>query len=203
MTGQARGKGLNLTMRNLRSFLATTTSLMLLACGGTHYVPPEKAEMSSTAFEVVVPYSFDATWQKVLNHVLRERYFIETYDRASETITVSFGRSDPGRFADCGLFYASPLLAYPAWQRELNALMQIRLNRVSPNETEVTTKATYTLDGYVFNVLDGKALMKKRAKWSFETGSFDERLFDDEFGEVACKPTHAAERAVIEAVLAE
>ena len=203
MAVQVRDKYVNSITRNLRSYFTATTLLVLSACNAINYSPPEKAERSLMEFEAVVPYSFDATWRKVLSHVLRERYFIETYDKASETITVSFGRSNPSHFADCGLVSASPLLAYPDWRREFNAVMYIRLTRMSPSETEVTAQATYDLYGRVLLIIDSQRIRDKRARWIFETGSFDEQMFYEDFGEVTCKPTHAAERGVIEAVLAE
>ena len=178
-----------------------TNIMMLIGCSKVTYSPPGKLEPEMAEFAKVVSQPFEETWQKLVSHVLQERYMIDTYDKASGSMTFSFGHFKPSRFVDCGVFIRGsssyPFLDLPHARRELEVQMYVRLDRNTAGETRIIAQAVYNI--YYRSYWYFKGVEMVAAQWEFETGGSDEQ-FVGESRLVECRSTYAAERGVIEAV---
>jgi hypothetical protein len=147
---------------------------------------------------------FDQTWQKLIEYAAGTFFAIESYEKESGLMTLSFSSSQPSQFVDGGYFkfsnlttsfdgnYVDYLAQY--YGGKLEGKMNIALIRASDNQTRVTVNARY-----VYSCLQNT--------WAFNSGGSStirvEGAANGTSDTRTLVPTHFAEQSVLKALEAK
>ena len=188
-----------------------TMGSLLIGCAVSNtYIPPTPID-STEPYVVTVDKSFDETWTALIDHVSGSFFAVETYEKASGFITLSFGVSKPEQFIDCGEIdyrshnkaenFTGPYAAFWAMRHprvRLSGAMNIRVKSLAEEKTLVRVNARYIFD-----------------RWTFDSGTEDTQIFtmkitgkDWSTGQTlppiaekrTCRPTYVAEQMILTAV---
>ena len=139
----------------MRGLLLGFGAVMLSGCALT-YQPPTEQPVDNT---ILVSKSFDEAWEDLLEFTSQTFFSIDNLERDSGFINLNFNPTPASEFADCG-FASVPANPYnPASPFEgsyveyvelaagaqLEGSMNILLQEVGPNQTEVSVNARYGL----------------------------------------------------------
>lgn len=177
-------------------------SLSLAGCAAT-YRPPT-TNLDKSAYSKTVDMPFDQTWQKLIEYAAGTFFAIESYEKESGLMTLSFSSSQPSQFIDGGYWKFSNLTAsfdgnyvdYLAQYHggKLEGKMNIVLIRASDAQTRVTVNARYVYscppNTWAFDS-GGSATISVVGKTA---GTADTRTL---------VPTHFAEQSVLKALEAK
>jgi len=163
-------------------------SLCLLFPACASYTPPPPLGISQ--YDQVVDANFGATWEALIDYTAATYFTIESFEKDSGLMTLSFGAGDPGRFVDCGLWKFQGYNGNYAARAggTLKSRMNIRVRPIDARRTSVRVNANY--------------LFKYSGEtWNFNTGeSVTVRVTDAARGtqpERTCQPTHQAEADIL------
>ena len=85
---------------------ALVFALVAVGCSRASYTPPPSIT-PPTSHEVIVQQGVEDTWTNVIDYASRNYFSIETYEKASGLMTLSFGSSEPWNYIDCGQLIAT------------------------------------------------------------------------------------------------
>lgn len=193
---------------NLRCHPLLTSSLLaalLTACATGSYTPPV-ASVEMKQHERIVNKPFDETWTSLVDYASRAFFSIDTFEKASGLMTLSFGSSEPWRYIDCGQFKAQaaskvidmPYVKYVTERRQgkLDGRMNILVKPVGAN-TLVRVNARYIY------IVPAQPSIPAHS-WTFDSGGEATVTIPDPVpGSIptrTCRPTYAAEKEILEAV---
>jgi len=180
----------------------------LLGCATGTYTPPQAAA-EPPQYERVVKKSFDDTWTSLIDYTSQAFFGIDRFEKASGLMTLNFGSSEPARFIDCGHMKAQgaaqsidmPYAKYvnDRFGAKLDGKMNIVVRSLDPKRTLVRVNARY-----IFIVPAQTLPQIPSQTWTFDSGG---EATIHVLGATAgtsptrtCRPTYAAERAVLDAV---
>lgn len=192
-------------MRTTKTTLSAVLAWALSACATGTYTAPGKHD-SLYDRERIVYKSFDETWGSLVEYTSKAFFGIDNVEKSSGLITLSFGSSEPERFIDCGhfKFEGTGRLAELNSDSSYVEFLRIRygatfagkmnlfVKAIQPNETMVRVNARYVLsvpreETYAFDS-GGESTLKLR------------NPIDGTPPTRTCRPTYAAEKAVLEAL---
>jgi hypothetical protein len=182
-------------MRHLVQACSAAGLFILAGCAGRiDYVPPRPPGLGANS--VVIDQPRDAVWARLVPALSREFFVINTIERASGLINVSYS-GDPSRYIDCGtvnsfvsnargernysVAIASPHANYETMENgqlfaiehrmRLEGRVNIVVEELSPRQTRVSANARYiaTRNVRVVNMGAGAAHTSE-ATASFNTG---------------------------------
>lgn len=121
------------------------------------YTPPIESPSDSDELRAIVPRSYDETWTDLVDAVASTFFSVKNFEKASGLLTLEYDSLIPGSYVDCGRWktlYSNgevesdvPYLDRPfdpETQRiSINARINLRVEEVSPNATEVEVTALY------------------------------------------------------------
>jgi len=180
----------------------------LIGCATGTYTPPQDAAQPPQ-YETVVNKSFDDTWSSLIDYTSQAFFGIDRFEKASGFMTLNFGSSEPARFIDCGHMNAQGAgqsidMPYAKYLNErfgakLDGKMNLVVRSVDPNQTLVRVNARY-----IFIAPAQTQPRTPSQTWTFDSGG---EATVTVAGALAgtiptrtCRPTYAAERAVLNAV---
>ena len=149
----------------MRTSFFSIISLCLLLVGCETYTPPNFSSFTSSR---TVEFSYDDTWEKLvgyskelLEYSNAEHFIIDSLEKESGLITLSFEPSNPSRYVTGGFVeaktagFAGDWVDYMMLYRgaSLSSKMNIIIKKVSENRTKVTVNARYTLTSLGFNMV--------------------------------------------------
>jgi hypothetical protein len=153
--------------------------------------------------------SFDETWASLVDYTSQAYFGIDRFEKASGLMTVNFGSSEPAHFVNCGRMKAQTLAdtvdqPYAQYLNErfaarLDGKMNIIVRSLAPRRTLVRVNARY-----VFATPAQTQPAAPSQTWTFDSGGEATlRVAGAASGTIptrTCRPTYAAERAILEAV---
>ncbi|MGH2359949.1 MAG: hypothetical protein ACRDGM_05335 [bacterium] len=180
----------------------------LFGCATGTYTPPQAA-VQPPQYERVVNRSFDDTWSSLIDYTSQAFFGIDRFEKASGLMTLSFGSPEPERFIDCGHMKAQAAaqsidMPYARYVNErfgatLNGKMNIVVRSLDPKRTLVRVNARY-----IFIVPPQTQPQTPAQTWTFDSGGEATiRVAVATSGTIptrTCRPTYAAERAILDAV---
>ena len=163
----------------------------LAACTGNllmGYEQPKSAPPPIT--EVLVEKPFGQAWEDLASIVSATDFLhVRGSDRDTGLFTVAFGWGDTsGRFVDCGTMKEGDERKPPYFFGTYTAVMKVNVVAQGSSHTRIKVRATY-----------------ESKDWKFSTGESG-AYFDFEFIAApwlivgSCRPTHLAERTVIDGI---
>ena len=195
----------------------TTMAVPISSCAvpqtSAHYAPPETAP--PWANEIVLNATYDQVWEALIDHASSTFFAIDTFERDSGLMTLSFGASDVDRFIDCGYIaiwqgnsgtlFDGPYLEYIQgnFDNRLQGQMNIVVRPRGGFQTEVRVNARY-----VYTVTADSWTGSRPMVFSFDSNGTDTVAVDPraQLGGSAsqrtCQPTSVAENSVIEGIQA-
>ncbi len=189
--------------------IAFITIFVVTSCAGSGtYTPPQPAS-APNQYEATVSKSFDDTWTAIIDYASQTYFAIDHFEKASGLLTLSFGSADPAKFIDCGQWKAPDLRAgsmpYATYLRDvygakLDGKMNLVVRSAGSGRTVVRVNARY-----IFSMPGNPSLNLVQRNWVFDSGGESSLgVSGDSEENVAsartCRPTYAAERAVLQAV---
>ena len=177
------------------------------------YAPPETTP--PRANEIVLNATYDQTWEALIDHASSTFFAIDTFERDSGLMTLSFGASDVDRFIDCGnitirqgdvaVVFDGPYLEYIQgnFRNQLQGQMNIVVRPQGTFRTEVRVNARY-----VYTVTADPRAGSPPMVFSFDSNGSDtvvvdpRALFGGAISRRTCQPTSVAENSVIEGIQA-
>ena len=161
------------------------------------YQPPSTEVQPRSSFERTINTAYDRAWEAIIDYVSESFFAIESYEKDSGLITLSFGSARPEVYVDCGhLQYerqqrpgvvisrqGGPFVAHLREQFDgsLTGRLNISARAVSETATRVRVNARSVLSSTV-------------GTWAFDSGSAGT------VGDRTCVPTGAAEGAILSGV---
>jgi hypothetical protein len=186
----------------IRWSLALGLPLLLVGMTGcATYTSPVATQ--PPVFVKTMNKSFDETWTDLMNYTSQTFFGIDSAEKTSGLLAISFGSAQPSRFIDCGLRDNE---SYADWaQQKRSATLQGKMNVVvkalEPGRTQIRVNARYSF-AYSSLVVSGTTL--PGGTWNFNSGEdATVAMVSPLTGAMVtrtCRPTYAAERAVLDAV---
>jgi len=187
----------------MRYFTLLIIVLVFTGCASApKYVGPDPSSASKTSVNIARTY--DETWSRLIQYASQRFFAIDDYEKESGLMTLSFS-GDPNRFINCGTVgTGSDQKSYVDWWNSLSyasADFSGRMNIVVQEEAEENTLIEVSTR-YVFTVDNSQSVFE----WVFNTGGSDTLiappagLGDGAGGQRTCRPTHQAERLILEGV---
>jgi hypothetical protein len=184
------------------------TSVVLTGCNSFDYKGPQGT--SPKANEVVAKMTFDAAWDRLIDHASKTFFSIENFEKQSGLLTLSFGADQASRFIDCGhvdartggATFSGPYADYVTRQLggSLTGKMNLLVQRVSATETKIRVNARYML--YAPASIQPYAT-QPATTWAFDTGGASTQAVANPLNPSAptrsCIPTGAAEAEILKA----
>jgi hypothetical protein len=182
-----------MSLRNALLLLTIT-----FACGCSTYRPPPTPEHADNAVDLNEP--FDRVWSNLIDCVSGTYFGIETHERASGLITLSFGLANPSQFVTGGYFksgrvnFEGDYVDYltQLWSGRLTGKMNIVAKDLGNSRTRLTVNAVYTFSAVFPDGTD---------TWSFDSRQCaTNRVTNPSAGTSATRticPTGKAEKDII------
>ncbi len=180
----------------------------VLACATAQYQPPA-ASGSAEDSQREIDLSYDEVWERLVQFTAGTYFGIDNFEKESGLMTLSFGAEDPGRFVDGGRWkstapafegnYVDYLARYQNGQ--LTGRMNIVVTELASNRTRVRVNARYVFSSVVVDPYTSQRITNS---WSFNTGTADTAsVANAAMGTPptrTLRPTHAAEREILDAI---
>jgi len=183
-------------------------ALLVSGCGVTtpDYTTPSAPDYDQTS--VTVEEGFDSTWDGLIQFTSQRFFAIDSYEKDSGLMTLSFS-SDPARFVDCGTISTDGPPAYEGdyiqWFQEtprrsisLDGRMNLTVQETTEEETRIGVNVRYVVTAQAG---------PQTINFNFNTdGSDTQQVTANSFGATesrTCRPTHEAERVIVEGVQEE
>jgi len=177
--------------------------LLVLSCASAKYTPP--AAVSSTSISsrttATVDKPFDEVWTGLIEFASSTFFGIDTFEKDSGLLTLSFGAKNAEEFVDCGEwesevpltgdYYRGSYVGYTQQQgARLDGKMNVFLKALEENKTFVRVNARYvfTVSPNVVFVFDSGGDATLRVQSAYR-GMPPTRT---------CRPTYEAEREIID-----
>jgi hypothetical protein len=172
-------------------------SLIGMAGCAVEFTPP--THQNRPRYEVTYRATFNEVWDKLIEYSSQTFYGLDTINRDSGLITLSFSVENVGMVADCGMVteggLTMPALDYLAMDTpgivdllEFSGRINILVQDVSPDLTAVRVTARYVIQ---YDVPRAGI----HAVWSFSSGGRDT---ETAFGQnVTCQPTYVVETSIL------
>lgn len=207
------------------SFLLVLFSIYGSACASVtaSYSPPPALKDNTSEWSRSIAKPYDDVWRALVSHISSTFFAIENFEKDSGLMTLSFGTSDIGAFVDGGHWqykeskgmdlatgkqvgmdinfdgnYATFISQYR--NASLSGKMNLFVRQTSATSTEVRVHARYLVSMRTANAPAGYV----EESWSFDTGGFDTIVVSSPIkgtsAERTLRPTHKAERAILDAV---
>ena len=172
------------------------------------YIPPN---IDDTNFKnpVITNKNFDETWTSVINFVNESFFKIESLEKDSGLLTLSFGSKEAEKFIDCGdfeytLFFTGEEFkgSYIDYAKSgllavLEAKMSINIKKIDNESTNISINTNYT---YSTQHALGYYDPKLNQTYSFESGGYQTiDVINPIKGSIptrTCKSTNFAENAI-------
>lgn len=171
---------------------------IITACTSVNYVAP--SQYDDVELSKVINTDFDDTWTSIIDYASSSFFGIDTFEKSSGLITLTFGTQNPELYADCGDFTASGLVSFDGKYMEWIALndgnlmgrMNITARAINEQETQIRVNA-----GYVITFPTDQRIVT----WNFNSGGSDtQRFYSGNWIERTCVSTGEAERLIIQAI---
>lgn len=183
-------------MKKYLLFALLSTSILFLACG-PKYSPPTLYDTQQIE-GYTLNKNFDTVWSALIEYISGSFFGIESFEKESGLLTLSFGSSDPSEFIDCGNVevgnYNGPFVdvfdTFPAADSRLTGKMNLFVKKIGLNKTKIFVKSRY-----VFFANDGAVSQT----WSFDTNGSDTKSMNA-LPSVTCKSTNKAEKTILEGI---
>lgn len=177
------------------------------ACSTVNYVAPEQYE--DIELNKVINRSFDDTWSSIIDYASASFFGIDTFEKSSGLITLTFGTQNPELYADCGDFSADYWTGlvnegqvtfegnYMEWIARnggnLSGSMNITARSLDDQETQIRVNAGYLI---TYPTEQGTHT------WNFSTGGGDTSMVMSQGrrAERTCVSTGEAEKLILEAI---
>lgn len=196
------------SLRGVRLTALLASVAGLLGCATGTYAPPQAAAQPPQ-YERVVNKSFDETWTSLIDYTSQAFFGIDRFEKASGLMTLNFGSSEPARFIDCGHMKAQaaaqsvdmPYARYlnERFNAKLDGKMNIVVRSLDPKRTLVRVNARY-----IFIAPAQTQPQTPVQTWTFDSGGEATVAVAGALAGTiptrTCRPTYAAERAVLDAV---
>jgi len=148
--------------------------------------------------QITVDQNFDNTWKDMVEYISTSYFGIESFEKDSGLLTLSFGAENPGRYIDCGTIsgpnFKGQTTEVGNIGRGANHLLEGRmnvfLNSNSPNVTTVRVTARY-----VYTLNDGRF----EQVWAFNTNTSDTKSLNAADG-ITCLSKQVAEQELLEGI---
>jgi hypothetical protein len=115
------------TLATLAALTLTTGQAQARLIDGDQVYTPPATALPTGAGTRDYPASFDKTWKAVVAHLSDTAFVIDTIDKASGLIAISFSLPDAREDVDCG--------SVTSWVKNLRGRRDYQFNAASPNET--------------------------------------------------------------------
>jgi len=170
--------------------------LLLGACSVN--VSQPTTQLKQDPNEITINQNFDDTWEDMVEYISTSYFGIESFEKDSGLLTLSFGAENPGRYIDCGMISGPNFkgqttevgnLGRGAYH-QLEGRMNVFINSQNPNVTtvRVTARYVYTLNDGAFNQV-----------WAFNTNTSDTKSLNAANG-ITCLSKQVAEQELIEGI---
>jgi hypothetical protein len=194
-------------------------TLLMVGCATPKfgYTPPVPEKYKNS---IVMPYGYDDAWKKLIAAASQSFYAIDTYEKDSGLMTLSFGSGNINAYIDCGTMATNdaseayvPRLQNAGYSADLNGKMNLLVQSESDSSTRVTVNARYIFRihgvSQQYNAFTGQTSFNRLDEtWSFDSNSVGTNTIhasDAAQGissQRSCQPTGKVENDVIDAILA-
>jgi hypothetical protein len=177
------------------------------------YTPPASDAAAENNWSRTIARPFDQVWSALVEHVAQSFFGIESFEKASGLMTLAFGASDIGEFVDGGQWnynqsagadpqgrpipsrkFTGNYADYVAEEGgSLSGRMNLIIKDLGDGTTQVTVRARYVVSCPIL-----------RCTWTFNTGGQQTILMNNPSPGTpqarTLRPTHAAEKSILQAV---
>jgi uncharacterized protein YceK len=177
---------------------------LLSGCATANYTAPE--HLTQQELSTTIDRNFDSVWTAIIDHVSASFFSIDSFEKNSGLIVVTFGADNIYDFVDCGDHEAEwtgegyqrhsfngPYAEFLYLYRDgrLTGRLNITARPTNDSQTIVRVNARYVLQ-------------TSFSTWSFDTNSSESidvyRDNPNRTGIRTCQPTHLAESTILDAV---
>jgi hypothetical protein len=179
--------------------LKVALCLLLLNLGCAPIYTAPNVPTGAIQNEITIDKPFQEVWSAVIDHATSTFFGVESFEKESGLMTLSFGARNPAQFIDCGWLKTTNLANYDgtalqAIQREATATsLSGRMNVVVRAETPTRTRLRANAR-YVFQAQG----QHSRPTWTFESNTSDTQKVGTVM--VTCRPTNNAEQDILKGV---
>jgi len=177
------------------TFIYIITTFLIYSCSSAQYIAPNERQQYENI--VTIQNSFDDTWAAIIDYSSSSFFAIETVEKSSGLITLSFGTQNPEAYVDCGLFNASGLVNFNGNYMEYMSLngasligkMNISARSIDSLTTSIRINTLYNISYNTYN-------------WNFSTGNKDIQLVNNQGKREArtCLSTREAENNILNGI---
>ena len=179
------------------TFIYIITTFSIYSCSSAQYIAPNERQQYENT--VTIQNSFDDTWAAIIDYSSSSFFAIETVEKSSGLITLSFGTQNPEAYVDCGLFNASGLVNFNGNYMEyisrngasLIGKMNISARSIDSLTTSIRINTLYSIN---YPSIGGG--------WNFTTGNKDIQLVNNQGKREArtCLSTREAENNILNGI---
>lgn len=183
----------------MRTVTILLFGLLLAGCATTNYTQPDTYENAENT--ITIDADLDTTWNAIIDYASSAFFGIDSFEKSSGLITLTFGADHPGAFVDCGYFKVSGLITfddtYASWiytnGGRLDGRMNITARPAGENQTEIRVNSRYVVH---YQTDQGNYT------WSFNTGSEDSQTVSNQAKRETrtCRATGEAEENILTGV---
>lgn len=191
----------------MKKLLLMMLVFSIYSCASYNYLAP--AQYDDIQLSKVINKDFDDTWSSIIDYSSTSFFGIDTFEKSSGLITLTFGTQNPELYADCGDFSASYWTGildegqvtfegnYMEWiarnGANLSGRMNITAKSLNEQETQIRVNAGYLI---TYPTEQGTHT------WNFSTGGGNTSMFMSQGRRVerTCVSTGVAEKLILEAI---
>ena len=180
-------------------------ALALAGCASKSHTPPvEKQHQEKLSATVNMP--FDTAWQALMDYACSSFFVIDTFDKISGVIKLSFGGSQAHEFIDCGTIkedtpefkYSGPYTRFLEQYADakLQGKMTLIVKELGPKKTSIRATGSYTF----------MANLTEPAAWIFTSDTSStltlsaEQSMRDSTQTRSCQSNSRAEKKIIQII---
>lgn len=164
-----------------------------------NYLAP--AQYDDIQLSKVINKDFNDTWSSIIDYSSSSFFGIDTFEKSSGLITLTFGTQNPELYADCGNFTTIGAITfdgnYMDWIAQnggnLRGRMNITARALDEMETEIRVNAGYVIS---YQTQEGYY------SWNFNSGGVDSEMVMTQGSRETrtCVSTGVAEKLILEAI---
>jgi len=189
----------------MKKYLVVVLLLSLFGCASGTYIAP-KQDIPKDPFYKILDKSFDETWKELIQYTGSTFYAIDSHEKASGLITLSFSSSNPSLYIDGGEMDVSSLIinfkgSYADYlAKYFNAALEGKMNIVVTELQSQKTKIQINVR-YIFATHTSQI---PNSTWIFDSGTCDTKtVLGKTVGtsdERTFCPTYKVEKDILDAI---